>query len=99
MSNQNDTHELMIALRDAFNKHAAKMESFQEQTNKILKAHSDEIWGTDDENIGLKAKMRDVTEERKREREARVWWRGAVGVPVVGLVLDKLVTIFQITHK
>lgn len=99
MSNQNETQAIILAVRDEFRIHAAKTEAFQERTNKLIDAHSQEIWGTDDENPGLKAKVRDMTKEREREREARIWWRGAIGIPIIGLSIDKLITIFTTVHK
>lgn len=99
MANQNDTQAIVISLREEFRAQAIKSDSFQEQTVKLLKAHSEEIWGTGDDNIGLKAKMRDVTEDRKREKENRIWWRGAVGIPVIGLSIDKIVAMFTSIPK
>lgn len=99
MPNQNDTQTIVIAMREEFKTHSVKMEAFQEQTAKLLKAHSEEIWGTDEENIGIKAKVRDITNERKRESDNRMWWRGAVGIPLIGLSIDKLLSIFTAVHK
>jgi hypothetical protein len=67
----------------------------REAANKLLKAHSEEIWGTGDGDIGIKAKMRDLTEERKREREMRLWWRAAIGIPLAAMLVDWIIRVIH----
>ncbi len=95
MSENPNTQAIVIKLREDFAIHCQRVEGFMEQTNKLIKAHSDEIWGFDEENIGLKSKMKEVNDERRRERESRIWWRGLVGVPVFGLAIDWFVKMFH----
>jgi hypothetical protein len=98
MSNQDEKHtrtESIEILTSKFDSFAKEIRQSIDSMKETVDMHSKEIWGTSDDNIGIKAKVRDITEERKREREGRTYWRAAVGVPVIGLIIDRLSHFFK----
>lgn len=73
-----------------------KQDGVNKRLEKLIKDHSDEIWGIpgDDQNIGIKAKVKDLVDAARADKENRIWWRAAIGIPVVGLVINWLFNFF-----
>lgn len=62
-----------------------------ENLEKIVTAHSNEIWGRGETDPGMKRNLQKVVDATLDQRESRIWWRGAVGIPVVGLAVDWII--------
>jgi hypothetical protein len=75
-----------------------KQDHVNESVRKLLNAHNEELWGTGDDNPGIKSKVKDLTDAAKADKENRVWWRAAISVPVIGLAIDWFVNLFSKTH-
>ena len=88
-ADQSKTQSLIIDLTAEFRSHRAANEVIIRQLKEMQETHSKEIWGTGDDSPGLKVKVKELTDDKKAEKESRTFWRAAMGVPVIGLVLER----------
>jgi hypothetical protein len=101
-----DTSKQIVSLTLTMERYIAKNDQILDEIRRLVKAHSDEIWGTGDDNPGMKSKVSTIIQEReteheeflttkKNEREEKLWWRTAIGVPVLGLIIQALWNFFH----
>lgn len=97
MSDHNDTQEIVL-LGMKFDNFAKDLKRSIDDLAKTVDVHSKEIWGTDDSNIGIKAKVTSIVIDRAKEKEDKnrkeknsLIWRSVIATPVVGLVVDWVV--------
>lgn len=84
-------------IKSMITNHIAETMAYRRERDKVVDAHSDILWDKD-KKPGMVTRFDRIEQDREREKEMRIWWRGAVGVPVIGLFIDWLVRTFHQTH-
>lgn len=89
MSESHDT------FREDVKEYIAQDREYKKSMDKILKALTDDVWGTSDDNPGIKRKtdnheaiLENQKEETKNQREDSKFWRAIFAVPLAGLIVQ-----------
>jgi ribosomal protein L31E len=61
-----------------------------EEQGKLIKSHSEEIWGTGDSNPGIKVKVKELTDSEKEKKVLRTVFASTI----IGLVGERVYHLF-----
>jgi hypothetical protein len=90
MSDSHDT------FREDVKEYIAQDREYKKSLDKIIKALTDDVWGTGDNNPGIKRKTDSHAEMFKTQKESSTFWRTLISVPLAGLIVQWL---WDIMHK
>jgi hypothetical protein len=82
MSESHDT------FREDVKEYIAQDREYKKSMDKILKALTDDVWGTSDDNPGIKRKTDAHETILANAKEDSKFWRAIFAVPLAGLVVQ-----------